>query len=513
VRRVLAVFLDGYEQSLGHYLMSAGAMPELSRFTASSARFLLDHGSAQRTGLAGEHVATGLSPDAARRWSAVHFDPQTYAVWQEGTRLRPFAANLDCRSVVFDASYFDLAAAPEVRGIVGWGAHDPGAAQAARPSDLLAEFDRRFGAYPASRWLYGLAWPSAEQCGAMGGALARAADVRTEAACWLLGERFADWELALVTVSEPHSAVEGLWHGVDRTHPLHRLPSAGAAGAGILAVYQAIDRLIGRLTRAFPDAHIVIVYLGGMGTNRSDAPSMLLLPELMYRQAFGMALFRQPSEWTLSPDTYPMLPPGASSWHAMIASRFPRIILRPEEPTGGDRQSLAWMPATAYRSFWRAMPAFALPSYYDGRIRINLLGRESQGMVRPEDYRRALSEVESLIRAATDPATGTSAVDNVEYPAIQDPRALAPTQSDLILVWKGAVICLEHPTLGRIGPVPYRRTGGHTGPHGVAYVRADGVAVGDRGVRSAFDVVPTLIALLGRQPGPSLSGESLLLRG
>ena len=65
--RVLAIFLDGYEHSLGQRLMSAGDMPEMSRLAASSARFLLESGAAQRTGLAGEHVATGLSPEKAQR--------------------------------------------------------------------------------------------------------------------------------------------------------------------------------------------------------------------------------------------------------------------------------------------------------------------------------------------------------------------------------------------------------------------------------------------------------------
>jgi hypothetical protein len=68
------------------------------------------------------HVATGLSPEAAQRWSCLHFDPQSYRVWQEGTRLQPFPAGLKCRTVVFDMPYFDLNAAPRVRGLVSWGA-------------------------------------------------------------------------------------------------------------------------------------------------------------------------------------------------------------------------------------------------------------------------------------------------------------------------------------------------------------------------------------------------------
>ena len=514
MRRVIAIFLDGYEQSLARHLMSAGEMPEMSRLAASSARFLLDHGPAQRTGLAGEHFSTGLSPAAAGRWSAVHFDPRTYEVWQEGTRLHPFPAALDCRTVVFDTTYFDVDAAPKVRGIVNWGAHDPGVPQATRPSELLAELNGKFGAYPASPWIYGFAWPSPEKAQTMGAALSHAIDVRADVAHWLLSERLPDWALALIAVSEPHSAIEALWHGIDRTHPLHGHPSAAAAGAAIRAVYQAVDRLVGKLTAAFPDALTVVFAMGGMGPNRSDVPSMLLLAELMYRNAFGSALLRQDPGWSASVCRVPGLPPSAESWEEAVQRLFPtRAQASPaetERPEHPERQPLDWMLAAHYQPFWHAMPAFALPSFYDGRIRLNLVGRECRGRVGIADYRQARAAVERLVRDCIDPVTGDSVVDFVEYPAREAPGELAPTQADLTVVWKGTVRCLEHPSLGRIGPVAYRRTGGHTGPFGMAYIRADGARAGDRGVGSAFDVVPTLIDLLGCSADPRISGRSLL---
>ena len=73
------------------------------------------------------------------------------------------------------------------------------------------------------------------------------------------------------------------------------------------------------------------------------------------------------------------------------------------------------------------------------------------------------------------------------------------SEADLTVVWRGVVVALEHPRLGLIGPVPLRRTGGHTGRYGLAYLRAPGVAAVDGGVRLAFDVVPTLVALLGEK--------------
>jgi arylsulfatase A-like enzyme len=44
----------------------------------------------------------------------------------------------------------------------------------------------------------------------------------------------------------------------------------------------------------------------------------------------------------------------------------------------------------------------------------------------------------------------------------------------------------------------------------MAYIRVPEIEAGDRGVRSSFDVVPTLIELLGESPLAGLSGESLL---
>ena len=114
-RRTLAIFLDGYEESVERALLRDGALPSLGRLREGSARFLLEYGPGQRTGLAGEHLSTGRSPEAAGRASAVDFDPDTYEVWQEGTWQTPFANQLAGRTVVFDTPYFDLDRDPRSR--------------------------------------------------------------------------------------------------------------------------------------------------------------------------------------------------------------------------------------------------------------------------------------------------------------------------------------------------------------------------------------------------------------
>jgi predicted AlkP superfamily phosphohydrolase/phosphomutase len=534
-RRLLAIGLDGYEPSLGDKLMAAGELPALARLRSRSARFLLDHGPAQRTGLAWEHVSSGRAPEAARRWSAVSFDPHTYEIWQEGTAFEPFAARLAVPAVVFDAPYFDLDRAPSTRGVVSWGAHDPGVELKARPMSLLAELESRFGPYPAKEWIYGIVWPSAERARKMGDALVRATDLRAEAARWLLRERLPDWQLGIVVAGELHSALEGLWHGMDPTHPLHQLPSAGPAGEGLRAVYRAADRLVGTLAETFSDATIVAFAMGGMGPNRSDVTSMVLLPELLYRHAFGKPLRCEPEAWASANGHTPMLgqdenwsvavnariPAQRSLWDLVrgAVSRLPGPVKRAVWRTAkqyahasrrASRLSLNWMPASRYQPYWHAMRFFALPSFYDGRIRVNLAGRERGGKVLPSEYAAVCDEVEALVRACRDSVTGEAVVDYVERCGGSDPKTLGPSAADLVIVWRGTAVGFDHPVLGRVGPVPFRRSGGHTGPFGMAYIGGDGVIPGDFGVRSSFDVVPTIVDLLGETLPPGLSGRSLL---
>jgi predicted AlkP superfamily phosphohydrolase/phosphomutase len=156
------------------------------------------------------------------------------------------------------------------------------------------------------------------------------------------------------------------------------------------------------------------------------------------------------------------------------------------------------------------MRAFALPSFYDGRIRINLAGRERHGAVQLSQYESICDEIETVVRECRDPATGKGMVDYIERTRDREPLTMGPTESDLVVVWKGMACALDHPRLGRLGPVPFRRPGGHTGPFGMAYVCNNDIKAGDRGVRSSFDLVPTLVELLGEPVPPGLSGASLL---
>ena len=526
---LLVIGLDGFDIGYGEPLIDAGDLPSLRDLRGRSRRFLLDHGAAARTGLAWEHFASGCTPERTRRASAVDFIGADYNPVQRGTRLTPFFASLSARVVVFDPPYADISRTPEVNGIVSWGAHDPGVVPSTNPAGLRSELDQRFGPYPADRWTYSSPWPSAGRTDEMRRGLLDGLRVRREAAQWLLTERFPEWDLAIVVAGEPHTAAEAFWHGVDPTHPLHDIPSAVPAAKGLADVYRSLDAMVGELINATNPRNVVAFSMGGMGTNNSDAPSMALLPELVYRWATGDTLLQVPLGWAADPTGVPILPED-ETWQLAVSRCFPAVDRSVPERinarirraarsmrrrSSGDRppsdeHGLGWQPASRYRAHWPTMRAFALPSFYDGRVRVNLRGREGAGIVDVADYVAVCDELEVVLRECRDPRTDEPVVAHIARPGATHPLALDPTDADIVITWRGPSCAFEHPTLGVVGPLPFRRTGGHTGPYGFAYIAGEGIEVGNGGVRSAFDVAPTVAELLDQIPTALMDGSSLL---
>ena len=131
--KLLVIWLDGYDLTLANTMINE--LPSLARIREKSARFLLDDGGARLTGLAQEHVSSGLSPNDAQRWSPVLFDKETYGIWHEGPLFAPFSSEMRANTVVFDFPYFDLSRARHTRGVVAWGAHNPGTEFSTKPKD------------------------------------------------------------------------------------------------------------------------------------------------------------------------------------------------------------------------------------------------------------------------------------------------------------------------------------------------------------------------------------------
>jgi predicted AlkP superfamily phosphohydrolase/phosphomutase len=162
-----------------------------------------------------------------------------------------------------------------------------------------------------------------------------------------------------------------------------------------------------------------------------------------------------------------------------------------------------------YSPHWPAMKCFALPSIAHGYIRINVRGREAHGLVSPENYGVFCDELSQQIGTLRDARTGRRLVKQiVRTRAVPQDKPDLP-DADLIVFYESEPTDVVDTVLGRIGPVPYARTGGHINC-GIAILKmADcqpGSTLPSGHVR---DVAPTILTRLGVSPAKNLGGVPL----
>jgi hypothetical protein len=159
-----------------------------------------------------------------------------------------------------------------------------------------------------------------------------------------------------------------------------------------------------------------------------------------------------------------------------------------------------------YRPSWPAMPVFALPSFAHGYLRVNVVGRERDGVVDVADYDDVLDALTAELRCCASPRTGRPVVRDVVRTRERSLASVldsAGPYADAVVVWEDCVDAFHHPAFGLIGPFPLQRVAGHT-PNGFAHVHAPGVANGDAGRRAAADVPRMIQALLAASPADEL---------
>ena len=559
--RVTAIGFDAAEWDVLTGLMDEGELPNFSAIRARSAECRLENVVAYRAELAWTQFVTGKDGWGNGYWSTAVFDPGTYEASCIGAHHgRPFYALGEERKVIaFDLPHSVIADDVAGAQITAWGAHAPQYPRAARPAGLLRRIDDTFGPHPAFEVDSDLGWNDPAYVESLADALAVGARRRLEIAAWLQ-EQVPDWDLLLTTASETHSGGHHLFHGLDPTHPLRDTPTAALAGRKLRAILNTLDAAVGEFVSQQASDTIVVLYsVHGMHAS-DDLPSLVLVPEILHRLQFGTPMMRdrnqrawrragcppvmpryyQPwaimgelrermidppwprSRWRhligriVPPEAYraarrlagkpPLLPLGAR-----LEEIPPETDLTPEEIRArGCDEPLDWQPAMWYQRFWPQMRAFTLPSFSgDAHIRINVRGRERDGIVDPEDYERACEEVIDVVRRCTDPRTGQSALGGVVRLRADDPMAPDGPDADLAIQFSGPFDALEHPDAGMVGPLPYMRAGTHTS-NGFALFSGPGIERRDLGTHSAFDLPPTILEMLGNTPPDDLAGKSLL---
>jgi hypothetical protein len=548
ISRVAAIALDAADVHMVLRLIDRGELPFLRSLRARSARYELRSDPQYRGTSLWEGFLAGREDVGHWAGGGFVFEPESYGSFQVGALgTVPFYERASgIAPIAIDVPHLS----PSGSGVrvCCWGGHVLTSVRGSVPRGLLHEIVEQFGAHPAFRADQLYAWHRREYVESLGNALAVGARRRIEIARWLQ-QRFGDWNLILVAMSEAHSAGENFGHTLDEAHPLASTSTAALAWQKLVDVYRALDDAVGRFAATLPqDTALLVFALHGMTINDADLPSQVLLPELLYRVQRGRSRLRDVDQqkWRQA-GCPPVVPKSSVTWKQHMDSRWRgarpgrsgfRRLARRLLPSAvldarqrhAERRSRAVSGESAntgetdrghrkldgsvpswYRESWPELGAFALPTFSDARVRINVRGREHGGIVPLDEYPSFCSQVKAWVRASRDARTGRPAVEDVCSIGADDAFDPVGHDADLVVRWAPGVDAIVHPDVGTIGPYPFRRTGGHT-PHGFAWLSGPGIEPGEHGERPVRDVPPTILTLLGHPVPHDIHGTPLLPR-
>ncbi len=531
---VIAIGLDAADPNLIEEWIQSGHLPTLASLQLTGSYARLKTFDYYRAETPWTTFLTGCKPQQTGYWAPLKFYPSNYSVEEvqayDFGEYKPFYSLLgkDRKVAVFDMPQSTLV--EDVNGVqvLAWGAHSPMTPSHSNPESLYQELTSQHGVHPALREDHApiLDWKLLKKLQLN----LELGISRKSKICQDIISR-EPWDLFLTVFGETHSAGHSFWHLSRKDHPLYS-HVAKSNDDPMLSIFQAVDKAIGEILEKAPDEATVIVFSAhGMDSNVMDLPSMVFLPEVLYRYNFPGKFGLAKGSMNKDPGS-PVIDRRAKRgwigklWSLKYEENVLRRILRQNIPRKifekleflfpksdkpdltspsvleAESHPLFFQPALWYQNLWPSMKAFALPSFSEGYIRINLVGRESNGIVEPENYEETCDEIIEYLYQLKDSRSGTNMVKEViktrSNPLDTDPKL---PDADIVIIWQEdyATDTVESPTLGRIGPVPYIRTGSH---------RSDGfINISGPDFKShlklltghALDLAPTILELLNAE--------------
>jgi predicted AlkP superfamily phosphohydrolase/phosphomutase len=420
----------------------------------------------------------------ARYASAFEAPP---AVWE---RL----ADTGVRTLVIDPYESRPPASANGVLICGWGFTDRVVLPRwSRPRRAERPYVRRHGRGPQTTEIFGR--PRARELVRLREVLIEApARIAALAEELLARERF---EAAWLTFSAAHLAGHQFWDLSQVDEEELDREARVALEHALDEVYVAVDRALGRVLAALPaGADVIVTSAVGMDVNTSQAD---LLPQML-----AAVLAGGPVE------------PGAAGAIWRLRAALPARLRGAVADAIPDRAALDLTARLELRGTdWARTRAFAHPADNQGYVRLNLRGRERDGVVEARDADLLLDEIAAGLATFRDP-DGQPVVASVTRAAELHPGRHAGRLPDLVVHWSprpaGAIAELRSDRFGAV-----RRRGGGSGRSGnhtpgdawALAVPGDATHAAPSRPARLVDVAATVCELTGADRA-GLAGEPLL---
>jgi len=421
---------------------------------------------------------TGVNPGRHGRYFYRQIEPGTYDIknFVEDTdfKHRPFWEHLS--QAGRKVAIIDMIKAPLAKYINGiqlndWMTHDRNGPVRSLPTKLASDVIARYGSDPFDGETDTPSERSADEYKIFRDAMIDRVHIKTTLCEDYLKQD--SWDLFMATFSDPHDIAHQCWHLHDPTHPMYDAQWTERFGDPVKDVYMALDSAIGRLLDCVGPQTTALVFGGpGMGP---DYTGNFLFDQLL-RRLDGR------------PDRDRNLIPNA------IVSRVrPAALQRLGERINHAKHMFSWS----------RRKCFSIPHNENaGAVRINVVGREPAGRVKPgAEYEAVCDSLTEDLLALINVDTGTPVIKEVIRVSDECHGSYVQALPDLLAVWarEAPIRAVASPKTGIVRGTPV--IGARTGDHNSDCVFfAQGPRIARRGPTDPIaveNIAPTITSLLG----------------
>lgn len=491
-RRLLIVGVDAGSPALFRQWAAAGDLPHVARLMAAGETRAVQNPYALEAGSVWPVFHSGLLPGRQPQYDGRRmFVPDDYSVrWYGADETPPpfwrQLSDQEVRCLIVDPPYSLIDRNLNGTMVVDWGGHVPADGRRfdlqTQPPELAEEVLRVVGPDPAGGTICDRRGPETiDDHRRFRDTYLRRIELKGRLASHLLNAR--SWDLGLVVSSDLHCTGHHLWHVNDPGHPRFSPRLQAALGEPLRDCYRAFDRALGvMLDSVGPDTHVMLFGSHGMGPSYSGTGLLdrilLRLDKGRPRSGGGRSLRgRLRRAWKQVPaELRGRLRPLRQ--HFKGALRQPRLI--------GGRGDRRFFEVYANNA--------------TGGVRLNLKGREGQGVVEPDEAEEVMQYLVRELRAVVNGETGEPLVEDVVVTRERYRGPFADRMPDLLVRWNRSAP-IRSVRSAAIGELTHEyldnRTGDHT-PDGFCVIAGPGVRSGIEGAPIATaDFAPAVAAFFG----------------